>query len=97
MIIEHAVLTIEPGREDEFEAVFDGQARHFLAKSPGFISVRLSRGIERPGTYLLLVEWERIEDHLDGFRNSELFEQWRSVTHTFFAEPAAVEHYSPKV
>jgi heme-degrading monooxygenase HmoA len=96
MIVEHATFTVEAGREEEFEAVFDGQARHILAKSPGFISIRLARGIERPNAYLLLVEWERIEDHLEVFRGSELFEQWRSLTHAFFAEPATVEHYTPK-
>jgi heme-degrading monooxygenase HmoA len=51
--------------------------------------------VERPSVYLLLVEWERVEDHTEGFRGSELYERWRSLLHPFFAEPAAVEHFAP--
>lgn len=95
MIVERAEFSIEPGREEEFEAVYEREARQVIAQAGGFISVSLARGIERPSAYLLLVEWERVEDHTEGFRPSELYERWRSLLHPFFAEPAAVEHFAP--
>ncbi len=32
---------------------------------PGFGRLTLARCIETPGSYLLLVEWDRLEDHMD--------------------------------
>ena len=37
---------------------------------PGFRGLTLSRCLERPGTYLLLVGWDRLEDHTEGFASS---------------------------
>jgi heme-degrading monooxygenase HmoA len=96
VIVERGVFTILPGREEEFERTFYAQARHVIAQSPGFISARLARGIERPDTFLLLVEWETLEDHTEGFRGSELFTRWRELLGPCFAEAPAVEHYQPK-
>ena len=72
MVLERAQFRIVPGREDEFETgLRAGQAR----ASPGahgFRGATLSRGVESPSTYLLLVEWETLEDHTVGFRESDL-------------------------
>jgi heme-degrading monooxygenase HmoA len=95
MIVERAEFNIEPGREEEFEGVYESEARQVIAQATGFISVRLARGVERPSAYLLLVEWERVEDHTEGFRGSELYEQWRTLLHPFFAEAPVVEHFAP--
>ena len=54
------------------------EATHVIAQAPGFRFVRFSRGVERPSTYLLLVGWDSLEDHTDGFRGSDLFRQWRA-------------------
>jgi heme-degrading monooxygenase HmoA len=92
MIVEHALLPVKAGQEAEFEAAF-GQAKEIIAGAAGFRSLTLSRCIERPGTYLLLVEWERLEDHLAGFRGSQRFEQWRALLHHFYDPMPTVEHY----
>ena len=52
--------------EAEFEAAFS-QARAIIASMPGFESLRLLRCLETLHRYLLLVEWERLEDHTEGF------------------------------
>ena len=96
MIVERALFKILPGREEEFEQTFYDEARHVISQSPGFISARLARGIEQPDTFLLIVEWETVEDHTDGFRSSELFTRWRELLGPCFAEAPAVEHYQPK-
>jgi heme-degrading monooxygenase HmoA len=92
MILEHAVLELSPGRTSEFEAAFS-QAKSLIAASPGFASLRLERCVETPGRYLLLVEWETIEAHTEGFRGSEAFEEWRRLLHHFYDPRPVVEHF----
>ncbi len=91
MILEHAVLSV-PGQEQDFEAAF-AQAKGIIAGMPGFRSLRLDRCVEAPSCYLLLVEWDRLEDHTVGFRGSEQYQQWRELLHHFYDPFPVVEHY----
>src|SRR5438270_13752527 len=70
-VVEHAELTIAPGREAEFEQAFS-RGEQAIAKSPGYRWSRLIRQVENPGTYLLLVGWQSLEAHMVEFRGSEL-------------------------
>lgn len=92
MILEHAVLEVVPGREHEFEQAFD-EARTIIASMPGFGSLRLERCVEAPSRYLLLVEWERLEDHTVGFRTSGEYQRWRALLHHFYDPFPTVDHY----
>ncbi len=94
MIVERVLMPVTPGSEADFEAAMT-QARVVVAQAKGFRSIRVTRGIESPSTYLLLIEWDTVEDHMVGFRESEAFQQWRALIGPFFAEPPAVEHYTP--
>jgi len=92
MITEHALLPVISGQEEQFEAAFD-RARAIIASMPGFISLSLSRSVESPSTYLLLVQWESLEDHTLGFRVSPQYQQWRELLHKFYEPFPLVEHY----
>jgi heme-degrading monooxygenase HmoA len=92
MVTEHAELPVIAGREDEFEAAF-AKAKALIAASPGFGGLTLSRGIERPGVYLLLVEWETVDAHQVGFRGSSAYEEWRALLHHFYDPFPVVEHF----
>lgn len=94
MVLEHAVLDILAGREDDFEAAF-AQARPLIESQVGFRSLRLERCLEQPNRYLLLVEWNRLEDHTDGFRGSAEYARWRELLHGFYDPFPVVEHYEP--
>ena len=63
----------------------------------GFRSLRLERSIESPSRYLLLVEWERLEDHTEGFRGSEEYQRWRTLLHHVYDPFPTVEHYEAVV
>ena len=91
MIVEHAEINVTTGREDEFVAAFP-QARAVIGQADGFRWAELHRGVERPSSFLLLVGWESLEAHLDGFRASDRFVQWRAIIGPFLAEPPRVEH-----
>lgn len=92
MVLEHALLSVVPGREAEFEEAF-AQARRTIAGMDGFGGLTLSRCVERPGTYLLLVTWRSLEDHTVGFRGSAGYDEWRRLLHHFYEPFPVVEHY----
>jgi heme-degrading monooxygenase HmoA len=92
VILEHALLPVRPGREEEFVAVF-GEAKQIIAAMKGFRSLTLSRCQERPSTFLLLVEWETLEDHTVGFRGSDEYQEWRRLLHDFYEPFPLVEHF----
>jgi heme-degrading monooxygenase HmoA len=47
---------------------------------------------------LILVEWQRLEDHTDGFRGSAADQQWRRLLHRFYDPfPMVVDHYENRV
>jgi heme-degrading monooxygenase HmoA len=94
VILEHALLDLVPGQEAAFERAFV-EARPLIAATPGFRSLRLERCVERPAQYLLLVEWDRLEDHTEGFRGSPRYEEWRRLLHHFYDPFPLVEHYRP--
>ncbi|NMO04437.1 antibiotic biosynthesis monooxygenase [Gordonia sp. TBRC 11910] len=96
MIVEHVVLPVRPGTEVEFETAF-AQARSIISAMPGFCSLTLSRGIESPSNYLLIVEWESLEAHTVGFRKSSDYHRWRELLHHFYDPFPEVEHYRPIV
>ena len=92
MILEHALLSVRPRQEADFERAF-ATAKDIISAVPGFRNLTLSRCLERPGSYLLLVEWDRLEDHTEGFRGSPAYEDWRALLHSFYDPFPVVEHY----
>lgn len=93
MIVEHGVLSIRAGQESDFEEAFR-KARPLISSQPGFRRISMSRSIESPNCYLLLVEWDSVEAHTEGFRKSPEFGQWRELLHGFYDEPKPViEHF----
>jgi heme-degrading monooxygenase HmoA len=82
----------QAGEEADFEATF-AEAKAIIAVMPGFRRLTLSRCLEHPNTYLLLVEWDRLVDHTEGFRGSPQYQEWRRLLHSFYEPFPAVEHY----
>jgi heme-degrading monooxygenase HmoA len=93
MILEVAVLNVVPGREAEFEAAFR-QAQGIIAAMKGYQGHDLRRCIEGPNRYILLVQWERLEDHTEGFRGSPQYLEWKKLLHHFYDPFPVVEHYA---
>jgi heme-degrading monooxygenase HmoA len=96
MITEHAILEVIPGREDEFILVME-RAKALIGAHPGFVSLRVERGVEQPSRFLLLVEWETLEAHTEGFRGSANYEEWRALLHHFYDPVPLVEHFEAVV
>lgn len=94
-VLEHAFFHVSPDDAAAFEDGF-ATARLVIGAADGCRWVELHRGVERPGTYLLLVEWDSIEDH-QAFRASGSFPSWRAPIQPFFAADPEVEHFTSVV
>jgi heme-degrading monooxygenase HmoA len=94
MILEVAILDIKPGMSGEFETTFK-TASTIIAAMSGYISHELQRCLETENRYILLVRWQKLEDHTIGFRQSPEYQEWRSLLHHFYEPFPTVEHYEP--
>ena len=92
MILEAAVLYAKTGMEKEYEGAFR-QASAIISSMNGYISHELQRCMEVKGKYLLLVEWESLEDHTVGFRQSSEYQEWKRLLHHFYEPFPVVEHF----
>lgn len=91
MVTEHAHLFVNPDRAADFEKAFESVA-HLIRAAKGCSSLSLEREIEYPERYRLNIAWDTIEDHMDVFRTSPEFEQWREVVALFFSAAPAMSH-----
>ena len=87
-----AILDLKPGIADEFEAAFK-VASKVIAAVPGYVSHELQYCLENCDRYILLVHWQKLEDHTIGFRQSPEYQEWRSLLHHFYDPFPTVEHY----
>ena len=92
MILEAAALSVKPGQSQAFEAAFR-EAQAIIASMPGYRSHELQRCLEREGQYLLLVRWESVAAHEEGFRKSPQYQRWRQLLHHFYDPFPTVLHY----
>lgn len=94
MILELADIRIQPGQNAAFEEALVRGLQSVIHQAKGFQGYKINKGIESPERYLLQIFWNTLEDHTVGFRESELFTQWRGIVGPFFAAPPVVEHFN---
>jgi heme-degrading monooxygenase HmoA len=94
MILEAAILNVRDGEATAFEEAF-AQAQPIIESMPGYVSHQLQRCIETRNRYLLLVNWESLEDHTVGFRQSPEYQEWKRLLHQYYEPFPNVEHYVP--
>ncbi|MCK5888941.1 MAG: antibiotic biosynthesis monooxygenase [Methylococcales bacterium] len=94
MILEVAILDVKISKEKEFEAAFS-KAQKIISSMKGYVSHQLKRCHEKENRYILLVNWETLEDHTEGFRQSDEYKTWKALLHHFYEPFPEVEHYRP--
>jgi heme-degrading monooxygenase HmoA len=92
VVVEQAFISVVHGKEESFESAF-ADAKTVMESSPGCQSVRLYRSIEEPDRFMLVVEWDSVEAHMEGFRKSEAFTKWREIVGPYFAYLSEMAHY----
>ena len=92
MILEVAILNVKPGQEKQFEADFKS-ASQFISAIHGYVRHSLRKCMEQHNKYILLVEWQTLEDHTVGFRKSAQYMEWKRLLHHYYDPFPTVEHY----
>jgi len=92
MILEHAILNVKPGLTERFETDFI-TAGNCISSIKGYINHSLQRCIEDENKYLLLVKWEKLENHTVDFRKSEEYQFWKKLLHHYYEPFPVVEHF----
>jgi heme-degrading monooxygenase HmoA len=93
MVLEVAILDVKPGQEVRFEGDF-AVASRCISTINGYLSHELHRCLEKPNRYILLVRWETLEAHIEGFRKSPQYLEWKRLLHHYYDPFPTVEHYS---
>ena len=93
MILEVAILHVKAGLSADFEKAFS-EAQKIISSMNGYISRQLKKCLEETGKYILLVNWETLEDHTEGFRGSAAYQDWKNLLHHFYDPFPTVEHYT---
>lgn len=92
MILEVAILNVIQGKEKQFEEDFK-IAGQYISSIKGYIRHSLRKCIEQENKYILLVDWEELEDHTIGFRQSEQYLEWKKLLHHYYNPFPTVEHF----
>jgi len=91
LILEIAAIRVKAGQDGQFENAFR-EASRIISAAKGYRSHELVRSIENSGKYVLLVRWDSVESHMEGFRNSPDFKKWRELIGPYFEGAPEVEH-----
>lgn len=92
MITEIVLLYIREKESDLFETAFR-EAQKIISKTKGHLEHELQKCIEIENKYILIVRWNKIEDHTESFRKSEAYKEWKRLLHHFYDPFPVAEHY----
>ena len=93
MITEIALLKIRKSESALFENAFS-KAQCIISKMKGYQEHELQKCLEQEDKYLLIVRWDTLEDHTEGFRKSQAYKEWKNLLHHFYDPFPEVEHYT---
>ena len=96
LILEHAILRVKQGENAKFEKAMK-QAMPLIAASPGFMGIEVRPASEVECTYLLLVKWETIASHREGFRRSDRYQKWKALLHHFYERMPIVTYFGEPI
>jgi quinol monooxygenase YgiN len=91
MIVEY--IRYEIADADSFQRAYQA-ARCVLDGSPHCLAYELSRCTEEPTSFILRIEWDSIDGHLQGFRKSPEFADFLSAVRPFLADIREMRHYA---
>lgn len=92
MIVEYIRYTIPEDRRGTFEGGY-GDAQAALTASPHCLAYELARCAEDPSQYVLRIEWDSAEGHMEGFRRSPEFRTFFAAVRPFVNDIQEMRHY----
>lgn len=92
MVVEYIRYRIPEDQQERFEAAY-GEAQRPLQASSHCLAYELSRCVEEPACYVLRIEWDSLEGHMEGFRRSEEFRAFFQHIRPFVEQIEEMRHY----
>lgn len=92
MTVEIIRYSVGAGREVEFEKAY-GEAGRYLSESENCLGYEVARCVEEPSRYIVRIEWDSLEGHMDGFRGSRDFSKFFALVRPFFDSIEEMQHY----
>ena len=92
MILEAVFLFVKPDLANQFEVDF-ANASQYISSIDGYLGHRLEKCLEVDNKYLLLVDWNTLENHTIGFRTSAAYLNWKKILHNYYEPFPIVEHF----
>lgn len=93
MIVEYIRYRLEPAQCEDFLAAY-GRARAELDASAHCLGYELSRCVKEPERFMLRIEWDSPEGHLEGFRKSPGFQPFLAEIRPYIAQIEEMTHYA---
>jgi quinol monooxygenase YgiN len=90
--IEYIRYSIDEPRSEAFQGAY-ADAEAALTASPHCLGYELSRCVEDPTSYVLRIEWDSLEGHLQGFRGSQEFRTFLQHVQPFVGDVQEMRHY----
>lgn len=94
MVIEYIRYKVESSQRESLIAAYTEAAAQ-LDASPYCLAYELTECEEEAGQFMLRIEWTSTEEHLLGFRKSELFPSFFASVKGFFTNIQEMRHYRP--
>ena len=93
MIVEYTRYKIDAKRRMLFERAYE-KAGEALRSSHHCQRYELSHCVEDPNYYVLRIEWDSEEGHLNGFRNSPEFRAFFALVQPYAKDMEEMRHYA---
>ena len=92
MIIEYIRYKVALEQREAFVRAYTEGAKQ-LEASPHCQAYELTECEEEAGQFILRIEWTSTEEHLNGFRKSDLFPKFLANVKPFFDNIQEMRHY----
>jgi hemoglobin len=92
MIVEYIRYNIDPSRVGEFDDAYR-RAGVLLDASPHCQHWESARCVDEPEKQIVRIEWDSVEGHLQGFRQSADFKPFLEATQPFYKDIEEMTHY----
>ena len=92
MIVEYIRYKISGSRAQDFEAAY-ATAQDSLRASPHCLGFELSRCHDAPEHYILRIQWDSAEGHMQGFRKSAHFPPFLAAIRPYVPDIEEMRHY----
>jgi quinol monooxygenase YgiN len=92
MVVEYIRYSIDEGQSNAFEEAYF-RAADMLRASDHCESYEVSRCTDDPTQYVVRIEWDSVEGHLSGFRQSAEFRTFLESVGPFVHDIEEMRHY----